>query len=225
MHYDGSEWSVEWQGGGGATESLGLQTVSGASADSVFAVGDWIQYPTPASPTAGGVVMQKKDGAWNITANYEDPCAFPPLAAVWASSASDVFAAGGPYLSGACLEYLVMHYDGRSWSQMTLPPGTNGTISGLWGTSPSDVFAVGTADLSGFVLHYDGATWSANTSVYSNGFTGIWGASPSDVFAVGESYDGVGDYFDEIIHYDGSSWSLSWWGLPGQLIGIWGVAR
>ncbi|HTK42658.1 MAG TPA: Ig-like domain-containing protein, partial [Gemmatimonadales bacterium] len=64
--------------------------------------------------------------------NAEIPPAFP-LASVWGTSATDVYAVG----AGGT----ILHYDGHSWSAMT--SGTGASFSGVWGTSAGDIYAVG----------------------------------------------------------------------------------
>lgn len=68
----------------------------------------------------------------------------PGLAAVWGSSASDVFAVGQ---AGT-----ILHYNGSTWRRM--PSGTATGLKGVWGESTGEVFAVGSG---GIVLHYSAA--------------------------------------------------------------------
>jgi len=81
------------------------------------------------------------------------------------------------------------------------------------------VFAVGEYYITGFVLHYDGSSWSQSATA-PMGLGAIWGASAADVFAAGG--DGSAGL---ILHYDGLSWSTSAAGLPNSLNAVWGVAR
>ena len=56
------------------------------------------------------------------------------------------------------------------------------SLGEVWGSSGSDVFAVGGG---GFILHYNGTSWTAMDRITSNDLSGVWGSSGSDVFAVG----------------------------------------
>ena len=162
-----------------------------------------------------------------------------PLACVWGSSATDVFAVG---YGGT-----IIHYNGTAWSKMTSDTtidligvwvvrrrmfspsatlvrfcvttarleqddrGHNDDIGGVWGTSPSDVFALTN---SGIVLHYDSTTWSSMTDSATDSFAGIWGSSPTGVFAVGEE--------GAILHYDGTDWNSVPDTTTDSFTGVWG---
>jgi hypothetical protein len=96
-------------------------------------------------------------------------------------SASDVFAIGNNFSNVG----VILHYDGSSWSAMTVLAGTmSGAQSGVWGSSATDVFVVADG-----IWHYDGSAWS--TMPLPSGtmwqLYGVWGSSATDVFAVGES--------------------------------------
>ena len=94
------------------------------------------------------------------------------------------------------------------------------------------MFAVGFADDAGFVLHYDGVSWTSlvgaggSRLAFDTRAHDVWGTSPSDVFVVGNSTDSsVG----AVYHYDGSRWSTVWessasaLSLDGlTLNGVWG---
>jgi hypothetical protein len=118
---------------------------------------------------------------------------------IWASSPSDLFVTGYYRNSPNPDERVIVHYDGRSWTQQF----TGGDRFGdaLWGISPTDVFAVvGSSE----VLHYDGAGWvDVGPRDSELSFQAIWGASPTKLFvgAVDASY-GIG----WILHYDGARW-------------------
>ena len=83
---------------------------------------------------------------------------------------------------------------GWEW-QNPLPQGN--TIYDIWGSSDNDIFAVG---YNGFILHYDGLTWSAMESGTTTWLYGVWGNSRNNVFAVGD--DGT------ILHYEGNTCSV-----------------
>ena len=73
--------------------------------------------------------------------------------------------------------------------------GTSESLKAVWASSETDAFAVG---LGGTVLHYDGTSWQAMASGWTDDLFAVWGASSTDVFAVGE--------LGRILHYDGSTW-------------------
>ena len=129
--------------------------------------------------------------------------------AVWGSSPSDVYAAGGTN---------IWHYAGDRWVRVPVE-GYDGYV-GLAGTSWRDVFAVGFAntarDAEGLIAHYDGSTWSRPAEPAIREFGRVYdvsAASPGDVWAVGSQaspYDLPPDepnVLHKILHYDGISWS------------------
>jgi photosystem II stability/assembly factor-like uncharacterized protein len=92
----------------------------------------------------------------------------------------------------------------------------------VWAASSNSVFVVG-ADYSnyyqdwvvtGFVLYYDGRSWSEIFREKGLYLTQLWGASPTDVYAVGS--DGT------ILHYDGARWTRQDTPTDRALHGIWG---
>lgn len=92
-------------------------------------------------------------------------------------------------------------------------PQSNAIVN-LWANSPSDIWAV--AD-TGYLLHYDGKTWTATKSSQHN-LTAVWGSGTGDVWVVGDA--GV------ILHYDGMNWQPVTPTFPQtnvNLHGIWGL--
>ena len=110
-----------------------------------------------------------------------------PLHGVWGVDPSDVFAVGG------FMSPIILHYDGSSWSEMTLPeiPGTIAQFTDVWGTGPNDVFAVGASepDRLGFVCHWDGNSWEIMDGEHPKLLRGVWGSAWNDVWAVGGAED------------------------------------
>ena len=121
---------------------------------------------------------------------------------VWGTSATDVFAAAGPY---------VLHYGGTTWSQTFR---SSGLINmDVWGSTPSDVYVVGS---DAKVHHYDGTLWTLHTSGLSGLLAAVWGASPRDIFAV--SWDGT------VLRFDGARWSSMGKVAPNGFMDVWGTS-
>ncbi|MBX7082822.1 MAG: hypothetical protein K1X88_26690 [Nannocystaceae bacterium] len=66
---------------------------------------------------------------------------------------------------------LLLHHDGRGWSQVELDTDGADLIS-LWGNSPSSLLAVG-GRASGVLARYDGATWTPSAPQMA-GLNGVW---------------------------------------------------
>jgi len=114
---------------------------------------------------------------------------------VWGPSADDLYAAGGNPARG-----LVMHYDGTSWTELTLGVDVP-LLNWSHGFGQDDITVVGNA---GTVLHYDGSSWTQQTTPTDQDLWGVWGASPNDLWAVGGK--GLMDGQATLLHFDGSTW-------------------
>lgn len=143
------------------------------------------------------------------------------LSSVWGSSASDVFAVGGTPEQGE-----VYHFDGSSWTQMSLP--TVPLLVWVYGFGPDNVYAVGTR---GAALHYDGTRWTALSSGTQDDLWGVWGAAPNDLWIVGGSPTGGAPV---LMHFDGARFApvaippldrpatafFKVWGIGGKVFAV-----
>jgi len=123
-------------------------------------------------------------------------------------SRNDAWAVGS---SGVTVRtYILMHWNGTSWSLMNGPPASNSSLSSVRALSSNDVWAVGYKDADNantpsiFTLHWNGTTWSeipsANDTVGFNVLTGVDGMAPNDVWAVGGN--------SLAMHWDGTAWTV-----------------
>lgn len=127
-------------------------------------------------------------------------------AAVWGSSANDVYFVGG---GGK-----IAHFDGTNWGSPT--SNTTGELRAVWASGPGDVWAAGTT-----VVHYDGTSWSEKLTGVS--VNDISGTGPNDVTIVGGN--GLA------AHWNGSSWTpqlhpdgLNLQGVSADATGVWVAA-
>jgi hypothetical protein len=111
----------------------------------------------------------------------------PSLAAVWAVSASDVFAVG----EGG----VILRRSPTAWTQMT--SGTTRKLNGVWAASSSDVWAVGAG---GTILRFNGTAWSSVTGVTTSDLSAVWGSSSTDVWLTS---------LGSVLHWNGSAFSTS----------------
>ena len=124
-------------------------------------------------------------------------------------SRNDAWAVGS---SGTAVQtYILMQWNGTSWSLVDGPPVSNSSLSSVKALSTNDVWAVGSKDIdnnantsSTFTLHWDGTTWSEipspNGTTGFNKLSGVDGVAPNDVWAVGGS--GL------TMHWDGTAWTV-----------------
>lgn len=163
-HYDGSLWTN--QGAPMAT----LNALWGTGTD-VYAVG------------ASGTILRSQGSGWT----NENSGTSSTLFALWGSSATDVWAAGG-------LGASILHKTGTTWASTTKATGR--VIRDLWGSSAGAVWAVGD---TGTIEKFDGTSWTAQASGVTTALFGVAGSGPSDVWAVGNA--------GTLLHFDGTAWT------------------
>lgn len=177
----------------------------------------------------GAAVLHYDGGTWSEqfrpTEGYD-------LEAVWASTPTDVYAAGNSFgfVNGAYVGYApIFHNNGSGWTEVTrFQPeqfADRAIFYGLWGASANDIFAVGGHEFEHsyrtLIAHYNGSGWTQMTSPEDRvDLLDVWGTSGQDVYAVGiKGRPSVG----VILHYDGSAWSKVLETPEGALaLGVWG---
>lgn len=93
----------------------------------------------------------------------------------------------------------MLHFDGRSWSMVAMPPATP-MLTAIHGTSSTQAVAVG---LDGTALHYDGTGWVARPTGTTQPLWGIWCASGTAAWAVG----GDASTAAVLLRWDGVAWA------------------
>lgn len=119
------------------------------------------------------------------------------LFSVWGPQPDDVIAVGGQGL-GPESKGLALRWDGATWSELELPPGTT-RLHWLAGVGDT-LWAVGEA---GTAIRRDGDGWVAVDTGVSVPLWGIWGAGPEAIWTVG------GDGFvgaPVVLRHDGVAW-------------------
>ena len=221
VHFNGGSWSTEASGTGHTLSGIG-----GTGPSDVWLVGasgitqhfngvSWSSVPrvvgllitsissgTPGSTLwavgVGGAFLSEVNGTFSLS-NQSGL----PIDAVWASSATDVWAA----TIGTML-----HYNGTTWSNAYV--ADDDSLSGVWGTGPSNVYAVGQ---NGSIAHFNGSSWTSavvNPPSGATGYHGIFGVSASNIYAVGNG--GL------VEHFNGTSWTFQARTGSGDLRGVWG---
>jgi hypothetical protein len=140
---------------------------------------------------------------------------YDTLSAVCIISHNDAWAVGN---SSPDDVYILMHWDGTSWSLVKGPPANGSALSSLKAFATDDVWAVGLKDAGGgcfcsttFTVHWDGITWSEVSSPNVDGanyLNDVNGAAPDDVWAVGASYPDCCHSYNLALHWDGAVWSV-----------------
>jgi hypothetical protein len=212
LHFDGTGWSVSLQAM--SNTSMALNAVWGASSSAVFAVG------TQCNQT----FVSRYDGA--IWTQPAQSCGVSPVfgtrfASVWGNSSSDVFAIERGTTSAASGFSSVNHFDGQTWVSQytrscTQPPSCDPSLNAVWSSAPNYAISVGD---SGFVVRYDGTTWTTGTSGTTQHLYAVWGSGSAPgaaIFAVGDG--------GTILSFDGTSWHSQSSGTTQPLYAIWGAS-
>jgi hypothetical protein len=226
LHYNGQTWSRQADAQGVVPGG-----VWGTAANDVFVVGGDVNHDTGALHYDGEGWSKMGGLGLGSPGGPEQYPIWASFSSVWSTSKADAFAVGSTYSAGRSRP-LAAHFDGTSWSRMTLP-GDDYVLADVFGLSSDNVYAVGTTTHGprsvGVIVHYDGFqwTWAADDNYpWQFSFSGIWANSPNDVFAVGHVADFDGSVFfgGAVFHYDGSSWSIMAILPTRTLLDVWGTS-
>jgi hypothetical protein len=151
-------------------------------------------------------------GTWDVVAHMDTESWPGHDADITAISENDVWAVGTNDTPYHLRQPLIYHWDGASWSFVSLEEPVSGEdslqVHDIVTTSASDVWVVGntmsaTYTSKPFVLHWDGTRWEATLEFPdlsgNNGFYSAVAISPDDVWTMSDS--------SHISHWDGSQWS------------------
>ena len=221
MHWDGAQWSLV-ETPTIAQPKVQFNSVSAVSSDDVWAVGHWIN---DTALSAGTLIEHWNGTSWSVVSS-PNPGMFNALYGVAAASSDNIWAVGDKWLSWSQKVPLILHYDGKEWSEVEYPPVAYGELASVFALAEDDVWAVGVAGVlsTGFetlTLHWNGTSWTQvpfptepgalYVALYS-----VSGAASDDVWAVGvhKYLNGNGHQISlaRTYHWDGSSWTSV---LPG----------
>jgi hypothetical protein len=230
VHWDGRAWSAPAAPAAPAGPPyLLLYTVWGGGPEDVWAFGDdemglgalhWNGQTWARTELLDAAALGASPSQWATCpgGECEDPGTIPR--AVWGSGSDDIWVgastANDDIRAGGGPSFFV-HWDGHAWSlDSTLDAGIAASmrLAAMWGNGPKDVWAVGevavdpqteeAGDQLGVAVHWDGARWSAVTSLSSTDlaqpFRSVWSSGPDDVW-IGAA--------TAVLHWDGQTWSQS----------------
>jgi hypothetical protein len=205
QRFDGSAWTAF-----PTPSTTGLSCIYALSASDVWLCND--------------TQVLHYDGATFTMTDVTTPTGLDGLTALWASSTSDVFVVGndaivahyngatwgrtivgspnktsiwgsGPTDVYTMSVFELSHYDGATWTEVTLDGGATGDGQ-VWGTSASDVWVMPSSTQ---ISHYDGSAW-VTTDLNIVGELGVvWGPATNDLWAAGTA--------GAIAHFNGSTWT------------------
>jgi alpha-tubulin suppressor-like RCC1 family protein len=219
-HWDGNAWTA-FTLPAGTNGTSSLSGVDDLSSTNAWAVGE-----------SGGTgdertLIEHWDGsAWSLapSPNPETgPGDFDELAGVAGTDPDDLWAVG-TVSNGEESAFLLLHWDGTTWS--VSPPPAVGLLFGeaITVVSANDVWAVGDTGGGTISAHFDGTKWTdvstprfQPNNTEDNFLTGITNAGPDNVWASGwGDDDGANFRTPYVLHWDGSAWSLVLLPDPGS---------
>ncbi len=205
MRYDGTSWSAQL-----FADTLGpvmMYAAWGSSPSDVYAFGQ-------------NCYLAHFDGsAWSAP---RQACSgvVTNVISIDGNSSSDIYAiqrftkVPGP----TYYQSRILHYNGQSWDSVYhFPIGRPDFVElrAIASRSSTDVIAV--AD-SGYIVRYDGASWTISKSGVGKTLRGVWADKTSPaIFAVGDG--------GTILYYDGTAWTQQSSGTTTQLQDVWGSSR
>ena len=179
MHWDGTQWSVvpSPNGPDTANSKNNLYAVTGTSTSDVWAVGAYA-----ADGAHFKALTMHWDGKMWTTVSTPNPGALDNTFNDASAVAPDDVWAVGSYLASERVDahMMIMHWDGKSWSQAVTPQASTHNLLAVRGVSHNDVWAAGTQ-----VLHWNGRKWEIEDTPesYTGGYLdGIIAATPQDVW-------------------------------------------
>ena len=213
QHFDGTAWRIVPSPNGPNNYFNELHSVSGVSANDVWAVGVTHDGNFPSR-----TMIQHWDGAkWRIVPSPSPDDQVNALGGVAALSANDVWAVGYSFgtQSESNIDTLILHWDGVSWSEVTSPNvlGVANQLLGIAAISPNDIWAVGYTGGAPLSMHWNGSAWSLVPVRPHAGGSGDWltavaGSASNDVWAVGFGRGFFSNRaFATIRHWDGTHWT------------------
>lgn len=175
-----------------------LYGVAAVSADDVWAVG----------ADNGQTLTEHWNGtSWGVVVSPNAGMNTSELLGVAAVSSSDVWAVGYySIVSTGANKTLIEHWDGTSWSIVSIPKvgSYNNQLLAVAAVSASDVWAVGES----LTLNWNGTSWSKVPSPNAAQLSAVAAVSASDIW-------GAGDYYNSTykttrtatINWNGTKWS------------------
>jgi hypothetical protein len=203
-----------------------LRGVAAASANNAWAVGS-----TNAGSTTEPLMLHWNGKSWSRVTSPAVLKGTGALSAVTVVSASDAWAVGSTGGSSGTTHSLLLHWNGKSWSQVTSPaPVGNAGLYAVTATGKSG-WAVGyyykapgaAVDYFPLVFRLSGTKWSrVGTKIGGNALlNGVAVTSAGATWATGSV---VGQLDGYLAHWNGSTWAPASFPLAGQFHELSGIA-
>ena len=194
----GEDGFIAYQNSYGSTiytqspERMNLNDVDFISANDGWIVGE------------GGLILHWGGTKWEISMPYiSAQFAFYDLTEIAFTEATDGWAAGEVSNEGGS-QFLIYHWDGATWTEVSLPEDWNllGRIDHLVALSSTDVWVFGTNRKSesgtGVTIHWDGNQWKLFPELRSYNISSVSALSTDNIWAI--TREGV------VLNWNGIEW-------------------
>ena len=226
LHWNGRSWTrVPSPSPGPVPVADHLGGVSARSPADVWAVGDFINYGR--NPAFKTLVLHWNGTKWAQVASPNPSRQFDSLDGVSALSRNDAWAVGVSGKGTNGTQALILHWNGRTWTQVASPSPAGSRLLGVVAVSPNDAWAVGEQVTRSvrktLVLHWNGTAWalvsSPNPSRSDNRLAGVSAMSSSDAWAVGVYDNSHARALTLVLHWNGTTWAQVPSPHPAGLLG------
>ena len=167
----------------------------------------------PAAAIASGVRIL-------ASRHYGAPGNASGFSVVVAAGRGTTWALGGTN-PGGLSSPVAARWNGRRLIQARLPAGLSGFLSDASAPAPDDIWAA--SRYGGYVLHWDGTSWSLSRRWAAGEITGLAAISATDVWVFGTTVNGstgTGTW-----HFNGRSWSQDAAGVSPDLYRASAISR
>jgi hypothetical protein len=234
LHYNGTKWTQAASPNPSSSNGqIYLQSVSAVSPTDAWAAG---YYQTDATNAIDKILLLHWNGTTWSQATSPDPGTTHGtlLSSVVTLSSTDAWA-DGQYSTGSVIKTLVMHWNGKTWAQVSSPSlggATDNTVLNAIGAdSATDIWGVGWYITNGadamMSLHSNGSTWSqVSTPGLAGGGTELNGVdpiSPTNAWAVGNAAPAGSGEETVALHWNGTKWARVTTPNPGGTIEGYGL--
>jgi hypothetical protein len=229
--WNGTAWSILPSPNVAGAAQNTLLGVRAFSATDAWAVGS---HNVPGTLRFSTLVERWNGTTWSIVPS-PDPDPFESqLVDVDGVSSSDLWAVGSRRNSpDGVSQPIVLHFDGSSWSIVSVPGGVDATLQSVVARASNDVWAVGSEFSQSlfwhvpFVLHWNGTVWS-KVAIPSPGpqggrLYGVVALSATNVYVVGQT-SASGAIPSLVMHWNGSQWNVESIRSRSSVAPLWDVS-
>jgi hypothetical protein len=214
LHYDGSTWQTVPTPAFPAGSANDLDAIDMRTAGDGWAVGE-----TSIGTLTQPLIMRWQAGKWIGSPVSKSVSSSGGLAAIAAAAADDVWAVGTEVAPAtpSSSHGLVLHFDGTTWSRITLPSPAGTTLNAVAVAGPGDVWAAGrTCGLAcaAAVWHLSPSGWQPVPTAGGSEVTALVAFTPDNVWTLGYQLVPMNTKADHVERWDGKQLTAEDTGLP-----------